>query len=250
MRSRESQRGFTLTEVLMAVGILGVGLTMVASIFPVAVDQSRLSRDQTYAALCARSGAAMIRIMRNDILAALRDRDHTMQDLSSLPAVANSLSDASTIYDPAWFLYRSDSPRSYNDAQTWTKAGHYAFRVFSGRTSTSGPHRIAIAVCKTSGAGVENPIFSRTKLVLLFWSNTGPGQTILSPKAGQYVLSRSTGQTMGYLLDYVQNPDNRSLKTGYLACGRPYQGAATIPPDATTCVLPGIIAVYHTYLGE
>ncbi len=34
----DTQRAFTLVEVLLAVFILGVGLTMVACIFPVAAD--------------------------------------------------------------------------------------------------------------------------------------------------------------------------------------------------------------------
>jgi len=64
--SRRSRRGFSLTEILMAVGILGIGLTMVASIFPVAVDQTRRGTDATMAALCARSMAALIRAKRTD----------------------------------------------------------------------------------------------------------------------------------------------------------------------------------------
>jgi prepilin-type N-terminal cleavage/methylation domain-containing protein len=64
--SRRSRRGFSLTEILMAVGILGIGLTMVASIFPVAVDQTRRGTDATMAALCARSMAALIRAKRAD----------------------------------------------------------------------------------------------------------------------------------------------------------------------------------------
>jgi prepilin-type N-terminal cleavage/methylation domain-containing protein len=62
--ARRSRRGFSLTEILMAVGILGVGMTMVASIFPVAVDQTRRANDTTMAALCARSIAATIRANR------------------------------------------------------------------------------------------------------------------------------------------------------------------------------------------
>lgn len=58
------RRGFTLTEILLAVGILGIGLTMVASVFPVAVDQTRRSTDATNAALCARSVAATMRALR------------------------------------------------------------------------------------------------------------------------------------------------------------------------------------------
>lgn len=62
--ARRTGRGFSLTEILMAVGILGIGMTMVASIFPVAVDQTRRANDSTMAALCARSMAATIRANR------------------------------------------------------------------------------------------------------------------------------------------------------------------------------------------
>ena len=67
-RIRSGRPGFSLTEILMAVGILGVGLTMVASVFPVAVDQHRRGRDSTMAALCARSVAATMRAARQQVV--------------------------------------------------------------------------------------------------------------------------------------------------------------------------------------
>lgn len=69
---RHCRAGFTLTEILMATGILGIGLTMVASVFPVAVDQSRRSQDITMAALSARSVAAAMRASRGTLLPWLR----------------------------------------------------------------------------------------------------------------------------------------------------------------------------------
>jgi len=69
----KARAGFSLMEILMAVGILGVGMTMVASVFPVAVDQSRRSRDLTMAALSARSVAAALRARRQEVVNALRD---------------------------------------------------------------------------------------------------------------------------------------------------------------------------------
>jgi len=59
--TRRRGRGFTLTEILMAVGILGVGLSMIAAVFPIAVDQDRRGRESTMAALCARSVVASMR---------------------------------------------------------------------------------------------------------------------------------------------------------------------------------------------
>jgi len=70
--ARRTGRGFSLTEILMAVGILGIGMTMVASIFPVAVDQTRRANDSTMAALCARSMAATIRAKRAEFVNAHR----------------------------------------------------------------------------------------------------------------------------------------------------------------------------------
>ncbi|MCX5654386.1 MAG: prepilin-type N-terminal cleavage/methylation domain-containing protein [Planctomycetota bacterium] len=70
--TRRSPRGFSLTEILMAIGILGIGLTMVATIFPVAVDQTRRATDSTMSALCARSIAAMIRANRGKFVDAHR----------------------------------------------------------------------------------------------------------------------------------------------------------------------------------
>ncbi len=71
----KARAGFSLMEILMAVGILGVGMTMVASVFPVAVDQSRRSRDLTMAALSARSVAAALRARRQEVVNALRDEN-------------------------------------------------------------------------------------------------------------------------------------------------------------------------------
>jgi prepilin-type N-terminal cleavage/methylation domain-containing protein len=75
---RLGRRGFSLTEILMAVGILGVGMTMVASIFPVAVDQTRRANDTTMAALCARSIAATIRANRAAFVTRHHDYFKTM----------------------------------------------------------------------------------------------------------------------------------------------------------------------------
>jgi prepilin-type N-terminal cleavage/methylation domain-containing protein len=47
------QRGFSFTEILFAVVVLGIGFIMVAAIFPVAIQQSKLSGEQTSSTLIA-----------------------------------------------------------------------------------------------------------------------------------------------------------------------------------------------------
>jgi prepilin-type N-terminal cleavage/methylation domain-containing protein len=111
---RRCRAGFTLTEILMATGILGIGLTMVASVFPVAVDQSRRSQDITMAALSARSVAAAMRANRTYLLSWLRKngRGDTTGD-SAWPPWEITRNQWAKVpgtmrgYNPNYFLYYS-----------------------------------------------------------------------------------------------------------------------------------------------
>jgi hypothetical protein len=53
---RGRQTGFNFTEVLFAVMILGIGFIMVAAIFPVAIQQTKLTGEEVQAATTARGG--------------------------------------------------------------------------------------------------------------------------------------------------------------------------------------------------
>jgi prepilin-type N-terminal cleavage/methylation domain-containing protein len=58
--TRARRRGFTFTEVLFAVVILGVGFIMLAAIFPVALSQTRQSADESSGAEAASSAMAQV----------------------------------------------------------------------------------------------------------------------------------------------------------------------------------------------
>ncbi|MGB2974801.1 MAG: type II secretion system protein, partial [Phycisphaerae bacterium] len=240
MRLAERYCGFTLTEVLMAVGILGVGLTMVASIFPVAVDQSRRSQDQTSAALCARSVAAMLRVRSTRVLTTLRDKKEVIREDVLLPRDL-------LVYRPSWFLYRSDKPRLYEGVSTkalqlpelWS-GGNYVARTFTCRTSTSGPHRLTLAICRSGGQPPARNLEPWNWYVQRF-----------GVRPGMYVFHvyRKT-QSMGYLVEHVA-----SDKKGYLTVGQAYDATPTGTTiiAATTSdwqVVPDAVAIYHSYLGE
>lgn len=53
-------RGFTFTEILFAVLILGIGFILVAAIFPVAIRQTQTSGEETVAATIAKEGVAYL----------------------------------------------------------------------------------------------------------------------------------------------------------------------------------------------
>ncbi|MGH7213993.1 MAG: PulJ/GspJ family protein [Tepidisphaeraceae bacterium] len=58
--TRPRRRGFSFTEVMFAVVILGVGFIMIAAIFPVAIQQTKATTEETQAASTARSAMAMV----------------------------------------------------------------------------------------------------------------------------------------------------------------------------------------------
>jgi len=246
---RKRRAAFTLTEMLMAAGILGIGLTMVASIFPVAVDQSRRSRDQTMAALCARSAMARVRADRNAIINWLRDKTDSGYTIIDLNYLASGYFDVPgrlhVVYRPSVFLYTSPTKptsRTYEGGNTWD-AGNYVARIFATRTlssmsataATDGPYRLAIVVCRSIG---KLPSTSVTSDQWATAANPKPGP-------GTYVFEYSGGRAWGHLIDYVTID-----KTGYPAVGVT-SGGYLIPPTTTTIRrVPDAVAVYHTMLGE
>ncbi|MFA6186313.1 MAG: prepilin-type N-terminal cleavage/methylation domain-containing protein [Phycisphaerae bacterium] len=62
MENKKRQSGFSLVEVLMAVGILTVGLILVATMFPAAIFMTTVASERTMAAIVADEAFAKIQI--------------------------------------------------------------------------------------------------------------------------------------------------------------------------------------------
>jgi hypothetical protein len=57
---RAHRRGYSFTEVMFAVVVLGIGFIMIAAMFPVAISQSKLTQEETNAASIARGAATYV----------------------------------------------------------------------------------------------------------------------------------------------------------------------------------------------
>lgn len=66
MRNKRTSRGFSLTEVLLAVGVLAVGMTFVAGVFPVAIHFTTISTERTIATIAADEAFAEIQLIVGD----------------------------------------------------------------------------------------------------------------------------------------------------------------------------------------
>jgi prepilin-type N-terminal cleavage/methylation domain-containing protein len=265
------RRGFTLTEILMAIAILGIGLTMVASVFPVAVDQSRRSRESTMAALCARSVMATMRAKRDVIVGQLRMPANNAINKTVEISLNWYLAGKDRVYNPDSFLYEQD--RSYKTTDSgsdaypnWLAGNYYPVVLATPIANTGiGPWRITILIYKATGAipAYLNNL-SATK-VGLSWSQTGgqPGGYIVDWRPGDAI--NNYGQA--YLVDrlipgatrandsiYLASPSysasSATFITHYVA-DRTIKGMGAATTDLPQWVtMPGAIAAYHTIFGE
>lgn len=225
--ARKRASGFTLTEILMAVGILGVGLTMVATIFPVAVNQNRRSVEMTQAALYARSVYAMMRARRKDVLEKIRTKeDANPTTLDAFRLDASDIPSKFNVYHPYAFEYnddwnRSDLPDSGLASDRWAGGG-FTGPIFWNRIQARGPYRITLVACAARG--------------------TAPIITSAAPPAapGDYVVDWTLGRGEAYQVDYVST--TAALSTTLAA---PF---ATGTPR-WSCV-PGAVMAFHTVIGD
>jgi len=197
----KARAGFSLTEILMAVGILGIGMTMVASVFPVAVDQSRRSTDLTMAALSARSVAAILRARRRDATPWFRT------NTTIAPAEASGLATPKTSpplgtttlpyevasYNPASFLY-DDSVKD-------------ALGGSGGTTSPKSPREYSNSLIGMYGMwnmGSYVPVVFATP-INPDPDSTDPGKPRHGPWRVTILIYKSRGDRPGYL---NQNPSS------------------------------------------
>ena len=66
MLPRSLQKAFTLTEVLMAAGILAIGFMLIATIFPVGLKLTTMATERTVAGVVLDEAFAKIRIFGVD----------------------------------------------------------------------------------------------------------------------------------------------------------------------------------------
>jgi type II secretory pathway pseudopilin PulG len=108
MRKNRNNFGFSLTEVLLALGTLSIGMIFVAGVFPVAIYFSTQASEQTIAAVVADEAIAKIRLFAvGDPIDPTDDLDFTQLIFNGLTNFEDAFPPGVTI-DPGEFAYPSD----------------------------------------------------------------------------------------------------------------------------------------------
>lgn len=124
MKIRTKQYGFSLTEVLMAVGILMVGLLLVAGTFPVGIHLTAVATERTLGAVAADEAFAKVQIYGVDTSTTSSLSPDYCEDFNNvLPSGIN--------FNSKEFLYPSDSDADqvYNWSAICRKVNDYSDAV-------------------------------------------------------------------------------------------------------------------------
>ena len=171
-------RGFSLVEVLLAIGILSIGLTMVASAFPFGLYQTQLAVDSTNAALAAQSVASLLQARVERIVAAgLGASSTSAKRIDGSRGIALGGEDG---FDNSGdcFVYNPYRRTYASGAIDWSKSDPSDYRVYVWLRSMTtdpdvGPWKALLIVCR-SGESSDN---------LAYTERANGNWTILGSKA-------------------------------------------------------------------
>ena len=152
MNNEQKHSGFSLTEVLIAVGILAVGLTFVAGVFPAGIYLTTIATERTIAAVAADEAFAKIRIY------ATGDLGNPNDDVNLVNLTQNKMMDFNnpTVF-PATSGIKADE-FAYPSADT-NDSKQYCWSALCRRAGPD-PNRlvqVTVFVCRKTGLGLRYP---------------------------------------------------------------------------------------------
>jgi prepilin-type N-terminal cleavage/methylation domain-containing protein len=129
--------GFSLTEVLLAVGILAVGLLFIAGTFPVGIALTTVAAERTVAAVAADEAFAKIQLYGIDDFSTLTTQ--TLTDYDGLVSI-----------DSSEYIYPS--------VDTGSEPSYYWSALCRKIDDYSGLVQVTVFICRKTGAHTKYPL--------------------------------------------------------------------------------------------
>ena len=217
MRQLRNNDGFSLTEVLLALGTLAIGMIFIAGVFPVGLYFATISTERTIAAVVADEAFAKVRLYGVNLKSALWQVNPTVRSnsVSAMPLSELAYPSTSSVPDKQYYWSALCRRVSADPNSRFVQV-----TVFVSRRIGSGPVPIARQVAVLGAAGTkELTIQDPAKQT---WINDG-----------YTIVDNMTGQIYRVLERYGPPADDTIL----LDLDRVW-GAGNIPPNAVWVVPP------------
>jgi len=148
MRKKRNNYGFSLTEVLLAVGTLSIGMIFVAGVFPVAIHFSTIASERTIAAVVADEAFAKVRLYGEAYSEFQRQTQPDLPDWVEVmpPDSCVDFNDLVLIIGRNEFAYPS-----YPDADILQS--RYCWSALCWRVVDTRLVQVTVFVCRRIGAG-------------------------------------------------------------------------------------------------
>ena len=233
MKSERKYRGFSLTEVLLAVGTFGIGMIFVAGVFPVAIHFTTVATERTIAAVVADEAFAKIRL-------------YGVVDFN-LPGCIN-FNDVSFV-NQSEFAYPSTDPDIMQKQYYWSalcrrvdpNSQLVQVTVFVSRKIGSGTMYVGGQNCPVLVPVSVSGVFGNRELTI----QNPDEETFIND--GYTIVDNETGDIYRVVERYADTPDTIELD-------RPWQGVNS--PDLVWVVPPPVgggrypcITIYQRVIG-
>ena len=220
MIKRQKNNGFSLTEVLLAVGILGIGMIFIAGVFPVAIHFTTIATERTIAAVAADEAFAKIRLYgvgTNDISRWPTNTECAdFNDVSAVPLNLNEFAYPSTAADISdkKFYWSALCLRENSSASSLVKVTVFVYR----KTAAGKKYRNPLDPLGSFYIDYPRPVWifvspgNRTNELQILDSDPSPilvdEKTFIND--GCTIVDDQTGQTFRVLERYI-SPDDATF---------------------------------------
>ncbi|MHC4158575.1 MAG: type IV pilus modification PilV family protein [Planctomycetota bacterium] len=236
MAGLNKNRGFSLTEVLLSVGTLAIGMIFIAGVFPVGIHFTTVATEQTIAAVVADEAFAKIRIYAVGDLDNIPTNDNYdpsewSPDVKNAEALADfnntGVFDALKDVRDNIFLYPSEPSIDNSQKKYFWSALCRLTEKYNAALNPNPPVQVTVFVCRKVNPNLQYP--DPAGIGVINWPRPVP--VAVSQTAGDNELEIDSSAQETYINDGCRIVDDRTGRLYRVLKRYPYPNDDTILLD-------------------